>query len=72
MGSPVAVKVVRNIGNNGLSCWIKLGLGGEDGMEIMWRDHGAPGGYIYHPGGPNFHLVQLLWRLKVIVFMLFL
>ena len=44
MGSPVAVKAVRNIGNNGLydlllSCWIKLGIGGEDGMEVMWRDH---------------------------------
>ena len=74
MGSPVAVKAVRNIGNNGrydplLSCWIKLGIGGEDGMEIMWRDHDARGD-IYRPGGPNFHLVQLLWRSKVIVFML--
>ena len=42
---------VRNIGNNGLydlllSCWIKLGIGGEDGKEIMWRDHDAPGGCI--------------------------
>ena len=51
MGSPVAVKAVRNIGNNGLydlllSCWIKLGIGGEDGMEIMWWDHDSPGGYI--------------------------
>ena len=49
MGSPVAVKAVRNIGCNGLydiflSCWIKLGIGGEEGMEVMWRDHDAPGG----------------------------
>ena len=40
---------VRNIGKNGfyellLSCWIKLGMGGEDGMEIMWWDRDAPGG----------------------------
>ena len=75
MGNPVAVKVVRNIGNSGLndillSCWIRLSIGGEDGMEVMWWDHDAPGD-IYHPGGPNFHLVQLLWRLKLIVFMLF-
>ena len=51
VGNPVVVKVVMDIGNNGLydlllSCWIKLGIGGEDGMEIMSRDGDAPGGYI--------------------------
>ena len=51
MGSPVAVKAVRNIGNNGLydlllSCWIKLGIGSGDETEVMWLDHDAPGGYI--------------------------
>ena len=29
-----------------LSCWIKLGIGGEDRMEIMLQDDDAPGGYI--------------------------
>ena len=51
MDSPVAVKAVRYIGNNGLydlllSCWIKLGIGGGDGTDVMWRDHDAPGRYI--------------------------
>ena len=65
---PVTVKAVRNIANNGLhdlslSCWIKLGIGGEDEMEVMWRDHDAP-------ADQTFHLIQLLCRLKVIVFVL--
>ena len=40
-----------DIGKNGLydlllCCWIKLGIGGEDRMEIMLRDGDAPRGYI--------------------------
>ena len=40
-----------NIGNNGLYdllfySWINLGIGGDDGMEIITRDGDAPGGYI--------------------------
>ena len=50
-GNPVVIKAVMDNGNNGiydllLSCRIKLGIGGEDGMEIMSRDDDAPGGYI--------------------------
>ena len=49
LGNPVVVKAVMDIGNNGLydlllSCWIRLGIGGEDGMEITSRDDDAPGG----------------------------
>ena len=51
MGSPVVIKVAMSIGHNGFydllfSCWIKLGIGGADGMEIMTQDGDAPGGYI--------------------------
>ena len=44
LGSPVVIKAVMNIGDNGLydllfSCWIKLDiLGGDDGIEITTRD----------------------------------
>ena len=63
MGNPVVVKAVMDLGNNGLndlllSCWIKLGIRGENGMEIMSWDYDAPGD-IYRC--PNFHLVHLLW-----------
>ena len=47
-GYSVVIKAVMDSGNNDilLSCWIKLGIGGEDEMEIMSRDGDVPGGYI--------------------------
>ena len=61
----LVIKVAMNMGNNGLhdlliSCWIKLGIGGDDGMEITTWDGDAPGGYI-RLGCPDFHIVHLLW-----------
>ena len=61
MGNPVIIKVVMNIGNNGLydlllSCWIKLGIGGEDGMTIISRDGDVPGRYIPPPAVRTFIL----------------
>ena len=63
MGNPVIVKAVMDIGNNGLYdlllfCWIKLGIGGEDGME-MSRDDDTRAD-IYRFGCPDFHFVHLL------------
>ena len=51
VGNPVIIKAVIDSGNNGLydllfSCWIKLGIGGEDKMDIMSWDGDVPGGYI--------------------------
>ena len=42
LGSPVVMKAAMIIGNNGLCdllfyCWINLGLGGNEGMEITTR-----------------------------------
>ena len=46
LGSPVIIKAVMNTGNNGLydllfPCRIKLGIGGDDGMEITTQDGDA-------------------------------
>ena len=51
LGGPVFIKAAMNIGNNGLYdllfyCWINLGIGGDEGMEITTRDGDAPGVYI--------------------------
>ena len=51
LGSPVIFKVVMAMGNNGLydplfHCWITLGIGGDEGMEVMMLDGDAPGGYL--------------------------
>ena len=51
LGSPVVIKAAMIIGNNGLCdllfyCWINLGIGGDEGMEITTRDSDAPGRYI--------------------------
>ena len=60
LGSRVVFKVVMAMGNNGLydplfHCWITLGMGGDDGMEVMTLDGDARLGY------PGFHLVYVLW-----------
>ena len=65
LGSPVVIKAVMNIGNNGLydllfSCWIKLGIGGDDGMGITTQDGDARRD-ISRLVCPDFHLVHLLW-----------
>ena len=73
VGNPVIIKAVIDSGNNGLydlllSCWIKLGIGGDDEMGIMSWDGDPSRGD--HPGCPDFRLVHLLWSLNALVFML--
>ena len=51
IGSQVVINAAVNIGNNGLYdllfyCWINLGTGGDEGMEITTLDGDAPRGYI--------------------------
>ena len=51
LGSPVVFKVEMAMGNTGLydplfHCWVTLGIGGDEGMEVMTLDGDAPGGYL--------------------------
>ena len=51
LGSPVVFKVVMAMGNNGLydplfHCWITMGIGGDEGIEVMTLDDDIPGGYL--------------------------
>ena len=63
----VVVKTeAMNIGNDGLYdllfyCWINLGIGGDEGLEITTQDGRRPGGDISRLGCPGFHLVHVLW-----------
>ena len=55
----VTVGVIDFLQDICLSCWGKLGMGGRDGMEIMWQYPDAPGA-IYRPAEPSFHPVQMM------------